>query len=186
MCLVQDRRPSLEAVTICHKSKFSHGKFLHEEFKEWHDSNQTSNETPTLADEADESDIELANSFDHDLSFQQIPTGGLITLPRATTFVAAAMPAAAARDANTANLRLEPKLKSNNNLCERKPVHLHVECVQPPPPPFPSESYTTPTSAHRTKHARLETPPTPRHNRATRCLHFDHWPETLLMPQMSK
>lgn len=118
-------------------------------------------------------DLALADSFEHDLSFQQIPTGGVITLPREHYESCPSASYVPLPDA-----RIQPKRSTSVSTPCEKPVHdLHVECLKPPP--FPSESYITPTSAH--EHLRpLATPPTPKHS-CRRLDHFD-WPDRLYMP----
>jgi len=141
-----------------------------------------------------EDDLDLVRlpSFDE---FFEVPTGGIIAMPREhhTRENEDSRP----KTPTDADLQCMNSVVPTPCLDEEQrdfqsdcPSHakncnhaLHVEVFKPPP--FPSESYRTPTSKHSHSHATISSPPpTPRNNcRSHRIDHFE-WPEHLYIPDL--
>jgi len=157
----------------------------------------------------DEVDVSLAPSLSADLSFLDVPTGGVISMPReggssrhSSPRAANTRPLGVAEDAKLPALL--PREEDTSAVAaasppatpdtKKKPFSkrsLYVEVFKPPP--FPSSAYHTPTSTGSSSSRRhpYSPPPTPKHKRLLfgrgsdgEEVHFE-WPEHLLLPSLT-
>jgi len=210
MCLAQDRGASApKAVSLRTPSKHTIASLLlagHTSRKEVTlDSSDATLTTVGTEDESQHShrgitshdgdvEVALAHSFDLDLFFDQVPTGGLISLPRANqvdTRSTTSSPSAttpplsphAALFGSSPPLEQARLLASPISSAGRPTCDLHVECSKPPT--MLEASYSTPKASCRGVTTLLTPPPTPKHARLTHAIFFDQWPEHLMIPRFS-
>lgn len=131
-----------------------------------------------------EGNTTLSEVFDEGLSFDQVPTGGLILLPR-NGYPYRDLVVGADQDM----IEVEHEVSASSQKCDigpplrgrrRAPVHLHLDCAESTTPhPHASayidsgRSYATPVAGTASTRVSLSPPPTPKHCHLPRVIFFD-------------
>lgn len=142
-----------------------------------------------------EANTTLSESFDEGLSFDQVPTGGLILLPRNGCRYRDLIMGA---DQDTTDAKVNGSLHGCDSRPSlqgrhRAPVDLHLDCADSTTPhhlPASAEidsgrSYATPKAGTATTRGSLSPPPTPKHCHLPRVIFFDPespLPGSLMIP----
>jgi hypothetical protein len=216
MCIAHDRSRKPRAVTLHHspiKARVSLGSIILEGLpmsKEAATTNddlhpQNCDETHTTVasresyDESVSSEGEgnttLSESFDEGLSFDQVPTGGLILLPRNgyryRDLVMGADQDTIEREVNASVQGCDSSLPLHGGR-HRSPIDLHLECAELTRPYSQASanidsgrSYVTPKAGTVSSRISISPPPTPKHCHLPRVIFFDPespLPSSLMIP----